>query len=214
MTDKTMTTDQLIASLAKAPPPRPLAPVRLMALVVGTTALGVATWIILMGTRSDLGSALLQPVTAAKTLLPALLAALALGLTTRSARPGRPLHLMLLLAPLAIAALLFIGAMAGTPAPMIADGVIGSTALKCLTAVVGLSVLPILAGLALLKDGASTRPWVTGALLGLAAGAGAASGYSLACTEDSPLFYVAWYGLAILTSGCLGAIVGARFLRW
>jgi hypothetical protein len=42
----------------------------------------------------------------------------------------------------------------------------------------------------------------------------ATSVYSLVCTEDSPLFYVTWYGLGILLVAGLGAALGARLLRW
>jgi hypothetical protein len=214
MTDKTIMTEQLIASLAKAPLPRPLALGRMMFLVMTMTALGVGVWIALMGTRPDLGHAIIQPAVAAKTVLPAILASLALALTARSARPGRRVPLLVLIAPIPFAMVLFLTAMIATPAPMIAEAIIGSTAVKCLTAVVGLSILPIVVGLFFLKDGASTRPATTGALLGLAAGAGAACGYSLACTEDSPLFYVVWYGLAICAAGGIGAVVGKRYLKW
>lgn len=60
----------------------------------------------------------------------------------------------------------------------------------------------------------------TGESLGQAAAimsafaAGVAAGYALHCTEDSPLFFVSWYGLAIAIVGTLGAWLGHRFLRW
>jgi hypothetical protein len=66
----------------------------------------------------------------------------------------------------------------------------------------------------MLRRAAPVRPGVTGALLGLAVGAGVAAGYALYCTEDSPLFFMLWYSLAIgIVAGC-GAILGLRFLRW
>jgi hypothetical protein len=34
------------------------------------------------------------------------------------------------------------------------------------------------------------------------------------CTEDSPLFWSFWYVLAILFATALGALLGARVLRW
>ena len=52
------------------------------------------------------------------------------------------------------------------------------------------------------------------ALAGLAAGAGAAAGYSLFCTRDNPVFYVPGYGLAIGLVALLGAWAGRRILRW
>ena len=38
--------------------------------------------------------------------------------------------------------------------------------------------------------------------------------YAFHCTEDSPLFYAVWYVLAILAVTAVGALVGARALRW
>ncbi len=78
-----------------------------------------------------------------------------------------------------------------------------------------LMALPLLAvALWALRDGASTRPAVSGALAGLLAGGAAAVVYSLHCTEDSPLFYAVWYGLAVLIATGVGAALGSRVLRW
>jgi len=214
MTRKRITTEEFIAGLAISPVPTAFAAAPMVLLFLAVTALGAAVWIVLMGLRPDIGSALLEPVTLAKTLLTALLSGCALWLAIRSARPGVRPGLPLLLAPLPVAAVLVALAVADTQVPLLAPTLIGGTALKCLSAVTALSLLPIVTGLVFLKDGASTSPARTGALLGLAAGAGAAAGYSLACTEDSPLFYVTWYGLAIIAAGGIGALAGWRLLRW
>ena len=65
-----------------------------------------------------------------------------------------------------------------------------------------------------LRRGAPARPALTGALLGLASAGGIAAGYALHCTEDSPLFFVSWYSLAILLVAGLGALAGRRVLHW
>jgi hypothetical protein len=84
----------------------------------------------------------------------------------------------------------------------------------CLPAIVLLSA-PILAGLAAaLRRGAPEHTARLGALGGLAAAGLAATVYWLVCTEDSPVLYVAWYGLGILIVTGLGAVLGARLLRW
>nr|MCU0911860.1 DUF1109 domain-containing protein [Paracoccaceae bacterium] len=61
---------------------------------------------------------------------------------------------------------------------------------------------------------ATTAP----ALAGLAAGIGgsglSATLYALHCTEDSPLFYVTWYGLAMAGVTVASTLIGARVLRW
>ena len=45
---------------------------------------------------------------------------------------------------------------------------------------------------------------------GCSRGGAAAAVYALHCTEDSPLFYAVWYGLAILAATGVGALLGAR----
>ncbi len=42
----------------------------------------------------------------------------------------------------------------------------------------------------------------------------AAAVYSLHCPEDSPLFFLLWYGLGIVIAGAAGARLGSRVLRW
>jgi hypothetical protein len=51
-------------------------------------------------------------------------------------------------------------------------------------------------------------------LAGLAVAAGAATGYSLFCVQDNPLFFVTWYGAAIVIVAGLCALAGGRVLRW
>ena len=54
-----------------------------------------------------------------------------------------------------------------------------------------------------------------GALASFAMGSGAgAAVYAMHCTESSPLFYVTWYGLAILFVTTVSALIGRRILRW
>ena len=55
---------------------------------------------------------------------------------------------------------------------------------------------------------------LTGALVGLASAALGAALYALHCTDDSPLFVATWYGAAALLMTGIGAILGARLLRW
>ena len=57
-------------------------------------------------------------------------------------------------------------------------------------------------------------PGLSGALAGLLAGGVGAARYAIHCTEDSPLFYATWYGIAILLATGIGAVAGRRVLRW
>lgn len=204
----------LVLRLAIAEPPPPFRPVRIaLIMLLGATAAGAVhlTW---AGPRPDLGASLLDPVTLAKPALPLILLSFALTATLRLSRPEgqiRPWPLALV----GLAALgLVLGSLAGLSAPEILPAVLGSTLRRCLVSIVGLALLPLAVGLGLLRRGAPTRPALTGGLAGMAAGAAAAAGYALSCTEDSPLFFITWYGGAILVVAALGALAGSRMLRW
>lgn len=214
MTGRPITTDELIESLSKAPLPPRFSPTTMVCVMIVAIGVSALMWVWQMGVRSDLGTAMLSPVTLTKTLLPALVAGLALHSATRSAYPGARWKVVHLVAPVVAALALFFTALVSVPTPLMAATIIGSTSVKCLTSVTMLSLFPMAGGLSVMRKGATTRPAFSGALVGLAAGAGAAAGYSLACTEDSPLFFVVWYGLAILIAGGMGALVGGRVLKW
>lgn len=207
-------TEELIAALASAPlPPAPAAG-RAAVLLLGAGLAGIALYLGSMGVRPDLLAALSAPVTLAKTLLPLVLLAVALPAALRLTRPGAAVRLWPLAVPLALSLLLVVLAALSAPPGQILRLVIGQTAVKCLSSITLLSLVPIVLATLVLRRGAPTRPVLAGAMVGLAAGACAAAGYALTCGEDSPLFYVTWYGGAILAATGLGALVGGRLLRW
>ena len=74
----------------------------------------------------------------------------------------------------------------------------GETSRFCFVWVTLMALPPLAGALWALRGGASTRPTLSGALAGLLAGGAGAALYAIHCTEDSPLFYAVWYGLAIL----------------
>lgn len=214
MSRSAITTDALIAQLAAAPAPKPLRQ-GLFLLAMGVTlGAGVAMYLWSMGMRPDVIRALVTPVTLAKTALPLMLMAVALAASLRLARPGARAVVWPLAVPAACAAALLALAVPDVAAGQVLPAVLGQTAVKCLTSILTLAALPLVSGVALLRRGASTRPALSGAWLGMAAGAGAAAGYALSCGEDSPLFYLTWYGLAIAGATAAGAVIGARWLRW
>ena len=77
-----------------------------------------------------------------------------------------------------------------------------------------LSALPLAALLFALRQGAPSRPALTGAVAGLAATGIGATFYASHCTNDSPLFMAAWYVLGTAIVAVAGALLGARLLRW
>jgi hypothetical protein len=75
--------------------------------------------------------------------------------------------------------------------------------------------LPILAGLIYVsRHGAPERPALAGALAGILSAGLAATLYATHCTDDSPLFVITWYSIAVGLMAAIGALAGSRFLRW
>jgi hypothetical protein len=90
---------------------------------------------------------------------------------------------------------------------------VGSNSQVCLTAIPLMSVPLLIAALAGLRHGASTRPALTGAVAGLLAGGIAATLYASHCTDDSPLFVATWYTAALALVTAAGAFAGRWVLR-
>ena len=105
-------------------------------------------------------------------------------------------------------------AIKATPAGMVWPRIKGNSAMMCFFAIMLVSALPLAAGLRVLGGGASPAPMLSGAALGLAVGSLAATLYAFFCTQDSPLFFLTWYGLAIAVVTLAGAVAGRGMLRW
>jgi hypothetical protein len=74
---------------------------------------------------------------------------------------------------------------------------------------------PILIGLMLaMRRLAPTRLAAAGAAAGMLAGALGATVYELFCQETAAAFVATWYTLGIALCAGVGAVVGARLLRW
>ena len=211
-----MNTDELIRRLATdARPARTVA--HGVALSFGPTLLAALTLLVLgWGLRADVLASFANPVTAIKPLLPALAALAAIVGALQLARPdgsakGAMTPLLLLAGT---AAGLVVLDLARTPAADWGEAIQGRTLVVCLLSIPALAVLPTLALLVALRRGASLAPARSGALAGLGGGAAAAALYALHCDEDAPLFFVTWYGVAIVATALLGAALGRRLLRW
>nr|WP_111298800.1 DUF1109 domain-containing protein [Paracoccus saliphilus] len=208
------TTEALIAQLASCPPPPRLSGPGAAAWLFGAIALAVGLFLLLAGPRADLGQAIGEPELLLKLMLPMTIALSALLLALRSARPDAKVALWPLAVPVAAALGLFLSRLTQTPMGEVAAGIMGSSALACLLSISLLAAPATITGLVLFRRGAALRPGLTGGLVGLAASGGAAAGYALYCTEDSPLFFTTWYGIAILAISTVGALLGHRMLRW
>lgn len=212
-----MNTDDLIARLAHDPAAQPLRPIRIGAGIVALTMACVAVFLMVAGPRADLVSALTTPVVATKTLLPLLLCAAALFAALRLMRPEAGTGFRFARSGVAVVvpclALYALG-FTTQARPLWFGDLTPMSVSQCLGLILLLSLPALALSLVLVRQGASTAPRRSGAALGLAVSAGATAGYSLYCTQDNPIFFVTWYGLAILITTALGALAGARLLRW
>jgi hypothetical protein len=91
---------------------------------------------------------------------------------------------------------------------------IGSNSVNCMTIIPVLGIGPLAAFILALKHCAPANPGLSGAMAGLAASSIAASFYAMNCFDDSPLFVVTWYPLAIGAMTLAGCCAGLRYLRW
>lgn len=212
-----MRTGDLIEAIAADARSRrtPPGPALLGALAVGG-ALAAALQLATIGIRPDVAAALATLRFPVKFIPVLVLAAAALALLTRMARPGADGRAAAL-ALLAFPALLAAGVaaeLAAVPREAWLPLLVGKNAAYCLTVVPLLGLAPLAALLLALRRAAPTRPTAAGAVTGLAAGALAAFFYGWHCTDDSPLFVATWYPLAIAVLGAGGALAGRALLRW
>jgi hypothetical protein len=209
-----MKTDDLIRALAAdsvpAPPvERALWPALALGLAA-STILFLAT----LGTRPDLAQAIESLRFVIKPAFPLILIGGAMYALTRLWSPGRPVPLWALaLAPAALAVALALELIA-LPAHQWGAALVGENALKCLFFISLFALTPLAVTLGALRRGAPTRPALTGAVAGLLSAGLGASLYALHCPDDSPLFVATWYVIASSFVAVLGAVIGARVLRW
>jgi hypothetical protein len=212
-----MKTDDLIRALA-ADTLQPAAPgpALLLPLLVPALALALVAMWLTIGFRADLADVPASPVSFARIVLTAFLGVIAARLALVLARPegAGVARLWPLAAVAAVAAALWVWALVATPPEGRGMAMVGKTMVNCLVTIPLLSVLPVASILYVLRQGATTAPARAGFVAGLAGAGLAAMIYALHCTEDSPLFYVTWYGLAIMGVALVSALIGARSLRW
>lgn len=211
-----MKTDDLIRTLA-ADTLRPVAlrTILFAGLVPSLAVAALAVWLVL-GFRADLATAMTTPVSVLRIVLTGTLGLAATRIALLLARPeGSGTVRLWPLAAVAAAALgLLLWAYVTTPAEARQMATFGKTIVICLVSIPLLSILPVASLHVVLRRGATTAPARAGFVAGLAGSGFAAAIYALYCTEDSPLFYVTWYGLAIMAVALVSALIGARTLRW
>lgn len=212
-----MRTDDLIEALVEDRAHAPLRP-RLaigLALITGAV-LAALVFMTVLGWRHDISAVAGTYRFLFKFVVTLTLAASALALLFRVFRPetvlGRALWLIAI-AP-AMLVLAAIAELIVMPPATWAPRLVGVNSLFCLIMIPLISVAPLLAFLAALRRSAPADPGLAGALAGLAAAAIAATLYASHCIDDSPLFVITWYSIAIAIVTTVGYVAGRRWLRW
>jgi hypothetical protein len=212
-----MKTSELIQALAADQSPRRISLGARFCLALGVGAL-VSVWLFMMmlGPRSNFVASLQSVRFDLKFVDTLALALPAAVLCLRVLRPDARIGVFgfAFLAPVVLLAAGVIGELMFVPADLWGTRMIGSNSMHCLTMVPLLSIAPLAALLLAMRAGAPQNPGIAGALAGAAAAGVAATLYAANCPDDSPLFVASWYPLATIIVAAIGAVAGARLLRW
>jgi len=212
-----MKTDELINAIAADAKAAPAPIGRTVWLAGGiAAALAAAMFFAVLPLRADMPEVIGEPRFLFKWIFTLSLLASALIVTVHLARPQgipRALLLLLLVAP---TVLIFgiASELATLPASQWIPTMVGVNSAGCIVLIPLLSALPLGAIMLALRRGAPDRPALAGAVAGLAAAGIAATFYAMYCRDDSPLFLGLWYILATALVAIVGALIGARVLRW
>jgi hypothetical protein len=212
-----MDTDQLIRTLAadNAYRVRPVGFVLALALLAAAPV-SILTFFSELGVRPDVMVAMHDPFFDLKFAVTLALAAAGITAGLHLSRPDASLdgYGWLFLIPCGILAAGIAGeAMLPQRLPMMTR-LVGSNSRVCMTAIPLMSLPLLAASLLGLRHGAPARPALTGAVAGLMSSGLAATLYASHCTDDSPLFVAIWYTLATALVTAIGALAGAKVLRF
>jgi hypothetical protein len=211
-------TADLVDALAAqtVPVPRNALARRLVAGIIAGALVSGTILLLGLGLRHDLGEAMFGFSFWMKWAYTASLAAVALTISARLARPEPPRlrQFWLVFVPVSLLAVIALVELIRTPSSGWLAMWLGASWKVCPWLVFGLA-LPIFAGLLWsFRRLAPTRLRLAGAAAGLSAGACAATIYCLHCPEVSAIFVLTWYTLGMALAAGLGALLGPRFLRW
>ncbi|MBS0521435.1 MAG: DUF1109 domain-containing protein [Proteobacteria bacterium] len=211
-----MKTEQLVAALVAdgGRAGRPIGGTVVRALAAGL-AVSLALFAVILGPRVDLMPAFGTWRFDLKLVLVAV-AVMAAGVCCVAfARPLSTAHWRLCVALLIVVA-------AGSLAMELSvlpradwmTSLVGSNALVCTTAIPLFSLAPLVGLLLALRRTAPASPMLAGAAAGAFAATCAAAIYAFHCFDDSPLFVLVWYPLAMVPAIAVGAVAGRRLLQW
>jgi hypothetical protein len=211
-----MKTDDLIRALSSDLAPGPSIETRFAVAFLPGVLIALALFAITLGPRPDLVVVASDMRFLFKFVVTLLLALCSALLVWRLVRPGAPARLqiaVLALVPLVLAAGVLMELFV-LPTDSWCPKLIGSNGLVCLVSIPFFALPMLIAEILALRQGAPTRPVLTGVVAGLFAGGVAAAIYAAHCPDDSPLFVALWYSLGIAIVAFVGGIAGRLALRW
>jgi hypothetical protein len=210
-----MATPDLIQHLVSDLSPRSGAPLATrLAVVTAAASLFCLALILMLFSKSPYflqGPTLAIGVAAAGGVTPAVAAFW--GMLRLSYPESRP-ELAWLIVPVAILLFGLVVEIAQMPRGIWQQRLIGDNPLGCFFSVLLLSLPILFAAVLVLRQGAPSRPQLSGAMAGLLAGGVTAALYTIHCPEDSLLYIIAWHVPAVVLLAGLGALLGNRYLRW
>jgi hypothetical protein len=211
-----MKTDDLIRTLAADNDWRSTATgSALLIALVAAAPISLAVFLMALGVRPDFTSATHNPFFDLKFAVTLALAISAILVVLPLSRPGTVLgrRAWLLLVPIALLAAGIAFDLSMPQSTTWSARMIGSNSRVCLSAIPAMALPLLAASLIGLRQGAATRPALSGAVAGLMSGGLAATVYAAHCTDDSPLFVATWYSIGVAGLTAVGAAAGSRVLR-
>ncbi|MBR0754439.1 DUF1109 domain-containing protein [Bradyrhizobium jicamae] len=212
-----MDTDQLIRTLAadNAHQSRPVGLVLMLALLAAAPV-SLLMFFSELGIRPDVMTAMRNPFFDLKFAVTLALAISATAVSLHLSRPEASLRGFgwWLLVPAGILVAGISGEMMMPQRTPMMTRLVGKNSMACMTAIPEMALPLLAAALYGLRQGAPARPAVAGAVAGLLSAGLAATVYASHCTDDSPLFVATWYTIATALVAAIGALVGAKVLRY
>ena len=212
-----MDTDQLIRTLAadNAHQSRPVGFVLMLGLLAAAPV-SLLMFFSELGIRPDVMTAMRNPFFDLKFAVTLALAISATAVSLHLSRPEASLRGFgwWLLVPAGLLVAGISGEMMMPQRTPMMTRLIGKNSMACMTAIPEMALPLLAAALYGLRQGAPSRPAVAGAVAGLLSAGFAATVYASHCTDDSPLFVATWYTIATALVAAVGALVGAKVLRY
>lgn len=206
--------DELVADLKPVKAVTPTALARRLGIALLASLLLVTAGI---GLRPDWAEALLTPVMWWNIGCTGLVGLSGAAMLYVAALPGRPAPrwpVAGLLAGAGLALATAITYLASDPAEALSHARGPMDGLRCGAWILLASVPPLLACLAFIRRSAPVRPARAALLTGLVSGSFGALAFALHCPEDTPLHVAAWHVLAIGVLAVSARALLTRWLRW